>query len=348
MKTREIALVAAALLAAACGGKGPAPAKDASSASRPARSVNVVAVGTAGAGAATVPGTVQARQRAVLSSRIQASVLELPLREGQGVEAGAVVARLDSEALRSAVQAAEAGASAAESDRVRFETLAASGAATPREREMAQSRAAAAAAAVSAARDALAYAVLRAPFAGVVAERPARLGDVVGPGQPVIVIEGRGTLEVVASVPAQAVAALKVGDRLPLRVDGRSDAATARIASIAPAADPVTHRVEIRADLDSGSELRSGAFVRIELPIAIGADESARLTVPATALFERGGLVGAFVADGDVARLRWVARGGGVGDAVEVRAGLTAGERVIVSPEGLADGDRIVVAGGAQ
>lgn len=347
MKTREIALVAAALLAAACGGS-PAPAKGTSAASRPARSVNVVEVGTAGADAATVPATVQARQRAVLSSRIQASVLELPLREGQGVEAGAVVARLDAEALRSAVRAAEAGASAAEADRVRFETLAASGAATPRERETAQSRAAAAAAAVSAARDALAYAVLRAPFAGVVAERPARLGDVVGPGQPVIVIESRGALEVVASVPAQAIATLKVGDRLPLRIDGRSEAAMARIASIAPAADPVTHRVEIKADLDSGSDLRSGAFVRIELPIAVGADETARITVPAAALFERGGLVGAFVADGDVARLRWVARGGGVGDAIEVRAGLAAGERVIVDPEGLADGDRIVVAGGAR
>ncbi len=348
MKTREIALVTAAVVAAACGGSAPAPAPGATAANRPARNVNVAVVGTAGAEALEVPGTVQARQRAALSARMQASVVELPLREGQRVEAGAVVARLDDEALRAAVQAAEAGARAAEADRQRFEALAATGAATPREKEMAETRAAAAAAAVSAARDALSYAVLRAPFAGVVAQRPARLGDVVGPGQTVIVVEGQGALEVVASVPARAAAGLAVGQRLSLRVDGRADAVGVRVASVAPAADPVTHRVEVKADLEPGSGVRSGAFARLELPAAGAGSGPARLTVPANALFERGGLVGAFVAEGDVARLRWVAAGARGGEQVEVRAGLAAGERVIVQPEGLADGDRIVVAGGGQ
>ncbi len=347
MKTREIALITAAVTAAACGG-APAPAPGAAAAARPARNVSVAVVGTADAVALDVPGTVQARQRAALSARIQASVVELPLREGQRVEAGAVVARLGDEALRAAVQAAEAGARAAEADRQRFEALAATGAATPREKEMSETRAAAAAAAVSAARDALSYAVLRAPFAGVVAQRPARLGDVVGPGQTVIVVEGQGALEVVASVPARAAAGLAVGQRLNLRVDGRADAVGVRVATVAPAADPVTHRVEVKADLEPGSGVRSGAFARLELPVAGAGSGPARLTIPANALFERGGLVGAFVAEGDVARLRWVAVGARSDERVEVRAGLAAGERVIVQPEGLADGDRIVVAGGGQ
>ena len=47
-----------------------------------------------------MPGAVQARQRATLSARMPASVTELPYQEGERVEAGAVVVRLDDGALR--------------------------------------------------------------------------------------------------------------------------------------------------------------------------------------------------------------------------------------------------------
>jgi multidrug efflux pump subunit AcrA (membrane-fusion protein) len=65
--------------------------------------------------------------------------------------------------------------------------------------------------------------------------------------------------------------------------------------------------------------------------------------VPAAAVFPRGGLTGVFVADGTTARLRWIAVGAPAGDRVEVRSGLAAGERVVISPGSLADGDPIVV-----
>jgi multidrug efflux pump subunit AcrA (membrane-fusion protein) len=103
-----------------------------------------------------VPATVQARQRAALAARIPASVVELPLREGDRVSAGMVVARLHDAALRSALAAAEAAAEAADVDLVRAEALLKKGAATPREAEDSRSRAAAAAASVAAAQDGLA------------------------------------------------------------------------------------------------------------------------------------------------------------------------------------------------
>ena len=82
-----------------------------------------------------MPAAVQARQRAALSARMPASVIELPYREGERVAAGAVVVRLDDAALRAAVAAAEAGLSAAEADLARTEALLEKGAATPRELE---------------------------------------------------------------------------------------------------------------------------------------------------------------------------------------------------------------------
>ena len=94
---------------AACGGRGQS--RGSGSVAGPAVAVRTAAVVRAGeVGEVTVPAAVQARQRAALSARIPASVVELPFQEGQPVKAGAVVVRLDAAAVQAAVAAAEAGA----------------------------------------------------------------------------------------------------------------------------------------------------------------------------------------------------------------------------------------------
>ena len=339
-RAKTTGVLAAAFLGAlaACGGPEPrAAAPPDRGAARPVRTAEAV---RAGAGGATVPGVVQARQRAALSARIPASVVELPYREGEAVEAGAVVARLDDAALRSAATAGEAGVKAAEADLARTEALLRKNAATPREMEEVTARAAAARAALAAARDSLSYAVLRSPFAGRVAARPANVGDVVSPGTTLVEIEGRGGLEVRATVEAAVAGELRPGRRLPAQVDGQAEPLEAVVRSVSPAGDPATHRFEVRADLPPASGLRSGLFARLAVP---GASEETRILVPARALFERGGLTGVFVVEDDRARLRWVARGAAAGDAVEVRAGLEGGERVVLDPAGLTDGAPVSV-----
>ena len=66
--------------------------------------------------------------------------------------------------------------------------------------------------------------------------------------------------------------------------------------------------------------------------------------VPAAAVFERGGLTGVFVVAEGKARLRWIAVGAPEGEAIEVRAGLEPGERVVLEPSGLVDGTPVVEA----
>jgi RND family efflux transporter MFP subunit len=294
---------------------------------------------TAGKGASWVPATVRARRRASLSSRITASVVELPLREGEHFAAGAVLVRLDDAALRSALVAAESAAAAAKAEKDRMESLRARGAATPREAEEAASRAAAAEAAVLAARDNLSYAVLRAPFAGVVGARPASVGDVVSPGATLVEIEGEGGFEVHATLEAEQADLVRPGFEGRASVDGLPEPLTARLTSVSPAGDPATHRFEVKADLPSAPGLRSGLFARLLLP---SSSESSRLSVPSSALFERGGLTGVFVARDGRAWLRWVAAGAAADGATEVRAGIEAGEKVVADPAGLVDGAAIV------
>ncbi len=319
---------------AACGGhetqqaqQPPAgPAKDVTTAE---------VVRSGGVGEVAVPAAVQSRKRAALSARVPASVTELPYQEGQWVAAGVVVVRLDDAALRAAAAAAEAGLSAVESDLARTKALLEKGAATPRELEQITAAASVARAQLSGARDNLSYAALRAPFAGRVASRRVNLGDVVSPGMPLIEIEGEGGLELRATVESGLAATLRPGSKLRTLVDGQPSPLAATVTAMAPSGDATTHRFELKADLAPAPGLRAGLFARLLIP---GIAAEPRLTAPAAALFERGGLTGLFVVSDGKARLRWVAAGARDGDRVEIRAGVEAGEHVVLEPAGLVDG----------
>jgi RND family efflux transporter MFP subunit len=330
---RSIVVIAAVAWLSACGRQSSKPATSVAEAPpSPVRTIEVVAAPSA---AVDVPGIVQARERATIVSRVAAAVVALPYREGDRVARGAVVARLDDGAMRAAVAAAETASRSAELDRRRLEALLARDAATPREVEEASARAAAAQAFLSASRENLAYAVLRAPFAGVVSARPAHVGDVALPGMPLVELEGDGGLEVKASVEARLAGSLRPGQEISARVDGVAQPITATVRAISPAAEESTHRVDVRADVPAAPGLRSGLFARLALPAT---QLDGRLLVPASSIVRRGGLAGVYVVAGGRPRLRWVRLGASEGDRVEVRAGLDAGERVAADPAGLQDG----------
>ena len=109
------------------------------------------------------------------------------------------------------------------------------------------------------------------------------------------------------------------------------------------------HRQALRARVVQPTDLRSGAFARIQVPGATGAvaTGAAALKVPGSALVRRGELSGVFVEEGGKATLRWLSLGERDGDRVEVRAGLSVTDRVIADPANLQDGQpvRVVDAG---
>jgi len=321
----------------ACRAQAPRPPVEGTT--RSPRVVRTAAVARSEGGETSVPGIVRARQRAALSARTTAAVVESPYHEGERVEATAVLLRLDDTALRSAVQAAEAALAGADADRERAQALLTKDAATPRELEEAAARAAAARAAWEGARDNLAYAVLRAPFPGRVRSKPASVGEVVSPGMTLIEIEGDAGLELEATLDSSLAASIRPGDQAEAEIDGQAGRVRAMVRSVSSAADPATHRFEMRADLTPLPGLRSGLFARLLLPDPLSAP---RLTVPASAVMERGGLSGVFVVAEGKARLRWIALGATSGGQTEARAGLVAGERVILDPAGLADAEPVV------
>ncbi|HET7824406.1 MAG TPA: efflux RND transporter periplasmic adaptor subunit [Anaeromyxobacter sp.] len=332
--TRSLSLAAALVLSAS------APSSSARSDAPGAPPVKVRAVRAAApSGGTLVPANVLALQRATLSTRLAASVRAVHVREGQRVAAGQLLVSLEDSDVRGGLAAAETGYAAAAAHERRVRALAAERAATPAELEMAGAQRAQAEAAVAAARANLSYAAIRAPFAGTVQARRIEPGDLVGPGQPLVELEGDG-LELQASLSEEEARGLAVGARVAFRAGVARGQAV--ITALTAGGDALSHRRGLRARIgEVQGELRSGAFARLELAGPRGT--AGTPWVPRSALVERGDLTGVFVASGGRAELRWIALGEATGDAVAVRAGLDAAETVVDAPGALRDGQAVEV-----
>lgn len=326
---------AAALLLALA---APVLAREAAAVPLPAARVRLVSGGPASAGR-WVAANVLAARRATVSTRHSATVKAVHVREGEAVSSGQLLVSLADDDLRGGLDAARAALAGAAAHERRIAALAKERAATPSELDAAVSQRAQAEAAVAGARAQLAHAEIRAPWAGTVQARRIDPGDLVGPGQPLLELEGGG-LELVASVSEAEARGLALGKELPVQaggVEGR-----ARIVALTPGGDPLSHRRGLRARLLSPpGELRTGAFARLEVPGDGTAPGS--VWVPRSALVERGDLTGVFVAAAGRAELRWISAGEPVGDHVPVRAGLRSTEAVIDAPGSLRDGQAVEV-----
>jgi RND family efflux transporter MFP subunit len=328
-RTRSL-LVAAALCAPALPSLAAEPSRE------PPRPVKAARAEVPGGGA-LVPASVLAGRRATVSTRIAAQVRAVHVREGTRVRTGDLLVSLASDDVRGGLRAAEAALAAASAHERRIRALLAEEAATPAELDQAVAQRAQAEGAVSAARTTLSYAELRAPFAGTVQARRVEPGDLVGPGQPLVELEGDG-LELQASLSPTEARGLAVGTAL--RFEAADAHGTAVVTALAEGGDPLSRRRALRARVTAvQGELRSGGFARLALPQASGGG----VWVPGTALVSRGDLDGVFVAREGRAELRWVSLGERVGDRVRVRAGLRADEVVVDAPGALREGAAVEV-----
>jgi len=161
----------------------------------------------------------------------------------------------------------------------------------------------------------------------------------VGPGAPLVELEGQGALELVGSVSEAEAKGLKIGQKLSFEAEGQSGQAV--ITGLSTGGDPVSHRGALRARIQKGEKLRTGAFARIKLPESFSV--SSELCVSRSALVNRGELTGVFVSKDGKAELRWLSLGEAQGDRLPVRAGLAKGESVIDQPGDLKDGQPVEV-----
>ena len=296
-----IALVAVgtALLAVACGGQGTAPAPVGTGAAVGV-SVGPESVVTAATDeirtGPLLSGALRAAREATVRAKMSGSLLEVRTEEGQSVQRGAIIARIEARPLQdalvssqSALRSAEQALAVAEREAERTASLVKGGALAERDLELARSAVTGAQAQVADARARLASvrqqlddASVTAPISGVVSGRPANAGDVVSPGTPIATIIDPSSMLLEASVPSEALAALKLGTPVEFEVRGYpGQTFDGHIERIAPAADPVTRQVMIFVDVpNTRGQLVAGLFAEGR----VTSERRTGVVVPATAV----------------------------------------------------------------
>jgi multidrug efflux system membrane fusion protein len=193
---------------------------------------------------------------------------------------------------------------------------------------------------IAAARVALGYATLTAPFAALVTERKADPGSLATTGAPLLTVEREGNPRLEASIDESRPGLIGIGESVAVEIDGLNRTVTGRVAEVVPSVDAATRSFTVKIDLPTLPGLRSGMFGRA----GFAAGKREALLVPQSAILERGQIRSVYVVEGDTARLRFVTLGEGRDDQREVLSGLTAGERIVVRPTPLlADGSRVAI-----
>jgi multidrug efflux system membrane fusion protein len=296
-------------------------------------------------------GSVEAVRQTVVAAQVPGAVVAIEARVGEAVRPGQLLVRLDARAAEQNAAASDAQAQATraslqvatrelERQRQLFQKEYISRAALERaEAQFTATRAQldAQLAQAGAAKTQSGFHVVRAPYAGVVAEVPVALGDMAMPGRPLVTLYDPGALRVTVALPQTVAARASAPQALRIELPGlppdRRWVVPVRT-TVLPTADTATHTVQVRLDLPAGvAGVGPGTFARVWLsaPLEAGAD---RLYVPARAVVRRAEMTGVYVVDPNGRPLLRQVRLGPALDAdVEVLSGVAAGERVALEPQ---------------
>ena len=314
------------------------------------------------AGTASFDAVVEAVRQTVVAAQVAGTVTEIAVKPGQTVNAGQLLVRLDSRAADQTavasdaqVQAARASLAVAMQEYERQQQLLQKNYISQAafERAEAQFKATQAQVSVQLAQASIArtqssFFVVKAPYAGVVAEVPVTVGDMAMPGRPLAIVYDPSALRVTATVPQTAIAATASGQATKIELPGLSPERQwldpVRV-QVLPTVDPGTHTVEVRMDLAHGvTGISPGMFARAWLPVAQrwsaswvadgAAQPSTHLFVPYSAVVRRAEMTGLYAVGSDGRPvLRQVRLGQRFQDNVEILSGVAAGERIALDPQ---------------
>ena len=329
-------------------------------------------------------GYVTARRRATVSSKVTGKLVEVLVEEGMAVRKGQVLARVDDATVRSQLALVEArlgvaqGGFAEQEVRLReaeltlghTRRLVEEGVIGTADLDGAEAEVDSLKARIALARGQVVVAereidvfrtqlddmIIRAPFDGVAISKDAEAGEMISPVSAgggftrtgVSTIVDMGSLEIEVDVNESYINRVQDDQRVVATLDAYPDwDIPAAVITTVPAADRQRATVLVRIGFD---ELDPRILPDMGVKVAFLEEQSqtlareTRLVMPAAAARNQDGQDVVYVIRGDLAERRAVRLGSVVGDQVEVIAGLTAGERLIVDgPADLADGDRVVV-----
>jgi RND family efflux transporter MFP subunit len=312
---------------------------------------------------ATTTSTVKSETEVTLSAQRTGRVVELPVKEGDVVKAGTLIARLDlaeeSVQTGNALAQSKATYEEAEKNLKRSEDLFNKGMisqqdfeAVRRTHDVAKSQYQASVADAGVKRE---YSVIRAPLDGVIAKKSTEVGELLLPGKQIVTIVNPDRIYVLATIDEVDVGRLKLGQPVTITVDAFPgqiyQGAIKRISPIVSGGKLETRTADVWIYFNEKQQkIKPGMSADVEILVSTLLSV---LSVPSQAVIEREGKKQVFIATGSpvktgekaVAKLKPVEIGETNWSFTQVTKGLTAGEFVITTPEvdGLKDGAKVKV-----
>lgn len=293
-----------------------------------------------------VTGSIQPARKADLRAEVSSVVLQVLKENGEPVKRGDVLVRLDETAIRDtvasadeAVRAAKQALDQANRQLERMKTLRASGMTSAVgldeaevRRNSAQSELSAAKSRAATARQQLSRTVVRAPFDGVVTEREVSAGDTATIGKQLVKVIDPNSMRFEGRVPADAVATVKVGQKVNFRVNGYGDQQFAGVIKrIDPAANAVTRQVEMLVEFaDNNQPKVAGLYAEGRVDV----QSADALMLPESALVKAGDKAYTWrIKDKTLSQVSLVvgARDPRTGN-YEIKQGLSSGDVVLRAP----------------
>lgn len=312
-----------------CGG-ADADAAAAGGGDRPPTSVEVAAAfRDTVVDAIVATGGVEALQQIALRPEVAGRVSSLLFREGQRVDSGTPLVKIDDAELRAEVERARADRDLARQALERTRQLLADRAAAPADLERAEAQARVAQATLDLLELRLARTTVRAPFAGVVGQRSVSIGDYVTAQSELLMLQTVSPVRAVFAVPERYAADLRVGQQVTFRVAAiPARDFTAQVDFVDPVVTLPGRTITVKALAPNrDGALQPGMFIEVRLATEVRGDAT---VIPEEAIAPAAG--GAFVwvvVEGKATR-REVELGVRAPGFVEVRRGVDAGELVVV------------------
>jgi RND family efflux transporter MFP subunit len=291
----------------------------------------------------TSPGSVVASQEFMVTSTISGFIQEIAVEEGDRIEKGMLLVRIDPSKVKRSISQAEAAVAAAQAelkdanDDVRkFRTLVASESISDERlrkgvlrQEKVRANLHKAQAELRAQRADLEYIEITSPVSGHVAKRLMSEGDLSTPGNPVLHLESLQGMEFETYVPEKILVQLKVGGLATIELDTLNQKVEGKISAIVQSTDAVTRSGKVKIRFPDSIATIPGMFGRASFTIGV----DTLLTIPESSIITRAGVEGVFVvaADGN-ARFVSVRTGFQWNGRRVILAGLRPGDRVLTSP----------------
>ncbi len=278
-----------------------------------------------------LPGMVEPWERLHVLAEVRGAVEEVLVAEGDHVNEGDPIVRLNSSDYENARNATRAAYNLALTSLKRLSGLHEQEIIAQAEYDSIKAQVESLAADLAIAELNLKRCEIRASIQGIVNELPAKKGLYLAVGDPVATVLDIDRVKVVVGIPETDVAAVRRIDRFEVIIEAlenRKITGIKNYLAVAPESMAQVYRLELAAANETG-EILPGMFARVEI---IKEEFPEALAVPLYAVITRGDKHFVFLAEDTVAKLQ------------EVKLGILAGWEVQIT-EGLAPGQRVIVVG---